>query len=213
MKRIIAFIKLIAAFVFKLWNLPKVQFVVGKIKTLFSAIVVKIRKFFRWPGAQAKNAQESLSVSVGQCVATFVSILTGESISFGGETFYNEEDLLGDITLDTERAKRYMSADGSRDVLMQSMSRAGTREIKFLLGENLDKLKHWGQSPIQKEFNFDFLYKYNTESAEGARIQRHKRCVFIDLPLVGVGRDRGYITAKISFGDVAEVDPTTDKEI
>lgn len=163
--------------------------------------------------ARAANAQESLSVSIGQCTATFVSKLTGESISFGGETFYNDEDLLGDITLDTERAKRHMSADGSRDVLMQSLSRAGTREIKFLLGENLDKLKSWGQSRIQKEFDFDFMYQYNTQSAEGTRIQRHKRCVFIDVPIQGVGRDKGYITAKISFGDVAEVDPTTDKEI
>lgn len=164
------------------------------------------------PAARAAN-QESLSVSVGQCVATFVASLTGESISFGGDTFYNEEDLLGDITLDTERAKRFMSADGSRDVLMQSLPRAGTREIKFLLGENLDKLKRWGQSRVQTEFDFDFLYTYNTQSKAGTRIQRHKRCVFIDLPVQGVGRDRGYITAKISFGDVAEIDPATDKEI
>lgn len=157
--------------------------------------------------------QESLSVSVGQCVATFVANLSGDSISFGGETFYNEEDLLGDITLDTERAKRFMSADGSRDVLMQSLPRAGTREVKFLLGSNLDKLKSWGQSKIQTVFDFDFYYQYNTQSQTGGRIQRHKRCVFVDLPIQGVGRDRGYITAKISFGDVAEVDPATDKEI
>jgi len=177
------------------------------------ALCGAIRRKLRLPAARAANAQESLSVSVGQCVVTFVAILTGESISFGGETFYNEEDLLGDITLDTERAKRFMSADGSRDVLMQSLPRAGTREIKFLLGENLDKLKSWGQARIQKEFNFDFMYKYDTKSAEGTRIQRHKRCVFIDLPLQGIGRERGYITAKISFGDVAEIDPATDKEI
>ena len=158
--------------------------------------------------------QESLSVSVGQCTATFVATRTKESIAFDGSTFYNEEDLLGDITLDTERAKRFMSADGTRDVLMQSLSRAGTREIKFLLGTgNLEKLKSWGQARIQTEFDFDFLYQFNTQSATGTRLQRHKRCVFIDLPLQGIGRDKGYVTAKISFGDVAEVDPTTDKEI
>lgn len=156
---------------------------------------------------------ESLSVSIGQCVATFVASLSGDSISFGGDTFYNEEDLLGDITLDTERAKRFMSADGSRDVLMHSLPRAGTREVKFLLGDNLDKLKSWGQARVQTVFDFDFYYKYNTQTAEGGRIQRHKRCVFVDLPIQGIGRDKGYVTAKISFGDVAEVDPATDKEI
>jgi hypothetical protein len=176
-------------------------------------VLVFLRDLFCVPMARAANAQESLSVSIGQCVATFVANLSGESISFGGETFYNEEDLLGDITMDTERAKRFMSADGSRDVLMQSLPRAGTREIKFLLGENLDKLKNWGQSKVQTVFDFDFLYNYNTQSSTGTRIQRHKRCVFIDLPLQGIGRDRGYVTAKISFGDVAEIDPATDKEI
>jgi hypothetical protein len=184
-----------------------------KITLLLLSIITFFRTLFHLPVARAANTQESLSVSVGQCVATFVSVLTGESISFGGESFYNEEDLLGDITLDTERAKRFMSADGSRGVIMQSMPRAGSREVKFLLGENLDKLKSWGQSRVQKVFDFDFLYKYNTDSAEGARIHRHKQCVFLELPLVGVGRDRGYVTAKISFGDVAEIDPATDKEI
>lgn len=185
-----------------------------KFITMFiSWIQTQLRILFGRPVARAANAQESLSVSIGQCVATFVSKLSGESISFGGETFYNEEELLGDITLDTERAKRHMSADGSRDVLMMSLPRAGTREIKFLLGDNLDKLKSWGQSRIPVVFDFDFLYQYDTQSKAGTRIQRHKRCVFIDLPLQGIGRDKGYVTAKISFGDVAEVDPTTDKEI
>jgi len=180
---------------------------------LFTILLTWFRTLLCMPVARAKNAQESLSVSTGQCTATFVANLSGESISFGGETFYNEEELLGDITLDTERAKRFMSADGSRDVLMQSLPRAGTREVKFLLGDNLDKLKSWGQARIQTVFDFDFMYQYNTQSAAGTRIQRHKRCVFVDLPLQGIGRDKGYITAKISFGDVAEVDPTTDKEI
>lgn len=180
---------------------------------LISVIASFCRRLLKMPVVQAANAQESLSVVMGQCVATFTAKLSGDSISFGGETFYNEEDLLGDITLDTERGKRYMAADGSRGVLIQSMPRAGTREIKFLLGENLDKLKSWGQAKIQSLFDFDFYYSYNTQSTEGARIQRHKNCYFTKMPLAGVGRDRGYITAEISFEDVAEVDPATDKEI
>ena len=180
---------------------------------IIASLMTFARKLFHIPTARAANAQESLSVVLGQCVATFTAKLSGDSISFGGETFYNEEDLLGEITLDTERGKRYMAADGSRGVLIQSMPRAGNREIKFLLGENLDKLKSWGQAKIQTLFDFDFYYAYNTQSAEGARIQRHKNCYFTKMPLAGVGRDRGYITAEISFEDVAEVDPATDKEI
>lgn len=176
-------------------------------------IATFFRALFHVPVARAANAQESLSVVIGQCVATFTAKLSGESISFGGETFYNEEDLLGDITLDNERGKRYMAADGSRGVLIQSMPRAGNREIKFLLGENLDKLKTWGQAKIQTLFDFDFYYAYNAQSTAGARIQRHKNCYFTKMPLAGVGRDRGYITAEISFEDVAEINPLTDKEI
>lgn len=178
-----------------------------------ASFIVIIRRALRIPAARAANAQESLTVVVGQCVATFTAKLTGESISFGGDTFYNEEDLLGDITLDTERGKRHMAADGSRGVLILSIPRAGNREVKFLLGENLDKLKSWGQAKIQTLFDFDFYYVYNTQSAEGARIHRHKNCYFTKMPLAGVGRDRGYVTAEISFEDVAEIDPATDKEI
>ena len=177
------------------------------------SFVTFFRKLFHIPVVSVANAQESLTVIIGQCVATFTAKLTGESISFGGETFYNEEDLLGDITLDTERGKRHMAADGSRGVLIQSIPRAGNREVKFLLGDNLDKLKSWGQAKIQTVFDFDFYYAYNTQSKEGARIQRHKNCYFMKMPLAGVGRDRGYVTAEISFEDVAEINPATDKEI
>lgn len=187
------------------------------MKKIFNSIYIFLFLFFselfNMPAARAMNVQESLSNSVGECIATFVASVTGESIKFAGDTFYNEEDLLGDITLDTERGKRFMSADGSRDVIMHSLPRAGTREVKFLLGTDLDKLKNWGQAKPQKLFDFDFYYKYNTQSAEGARIQRHKRCFFVDMPIQGVGRDKGYVTCKISFGDVAEVDPATDQEV
>ncbi len=184
------------------------------IYIILMMIVTFFRKAFRLPAARAANAtQESLTVIIGRCVATFTAKLSGQSLSFGGDTFYNEEDLLGDITLDTERGKRHMAADGSRGVLILSIPRAGTREVKFLLGDNLDLLKHWGQAKIQTLFDFDFYYAYNTQSNEGARIHRHKNCYFTKMPLAGVGRDRGYVTAEISFEDVAEIDPLTDKEV
>jgi hypothetical protein len=183
------------------------------IQIIIALLAAFVRKLFHAPTARAANAQESLTIIIGQCVATFTAKLTGASISFGGDTFYNEEDLLGDITLDTERGKRHMAADGSRGVLILSTPRAGNREVKFLLGDNLDLLKGWGQAKIQTLFDFDFYYAYNTQSAEGARIHRHKNCYFTKMPLAGVGRDRGYVTAEISFEDVAEINPLTDQEI
>jgi hypothetical protein len=183
------------------------------IYIILMMIVTFFRELFHIPAARAANVQESLTVIIGRCVATFTAKLSGRSLSFGGDTFYNEEDLLGDITLDTERGKRHMAADGSRGVLILSIPRAGTREVKFLLGDSLDLLKHWGQAKIQTLFDFDFYYAYNTQSNEGARIHRHKNCYFTKMPLPGVGRDRGYVTAEISFEDVAEIDPLTDKEV
>jgi hypothetical protein len=158
-------------------------------------------------------AQESLSVSIGECIATFTASLTGESLVFGGDTFYNDEDLLGDITLDTERVARHKAADGSRDVLMHSLTRAGERDVTFLLGSDFDKLKSWAQARVQTVFDLDFYFKYNTQSAEGARIHRHKRCAMKGLPLPAIGREKGYVTCRISFGDVAEIDPATGNEI
>jgi hypothetical protein len=163
--------------------------------------------------AQVKNTQESVSVSVGECIATFTSTLTGESLVFAGDSFYNDNELLGDPTMDTDRANRHMSADGTRDVVMQSLSRAGERDVTFLLGSDFDKLKSWAQSRVQTEFDFDFYFKYNTQTAEGARIHRHKRCVMKALPLQAIGREKGYVTCKISFGDLAEIDPSTGNEI
>jgi hypothetical protein len=158
-------------------------------------------------------AQQSLSVSIGECIATFTDPLAGESVSFGGDTFYNEDELLGEITMKTERGERFMSADGMRDVVMQSLPRAGERDVTFLLGTDYEKLLSWGQRRIQPIFNFDFYYKYDTASAEGARIHRHKRCFFMSPPIPSVARGKGYITAKISFGDISVVDPSTGSEI
>lgn len=159
------------------------------------------------------STQESLSVSIGECIATFTAPLTGETLVFAGDTFYNDEQLLGEPTLDTDRVERHKSADGTRDVLMQSLTRAGERDITFLLGSDLDKLKSWAQRRVQIIFDLDFYYKYNTQSASQARIQRHKRCAMKGLPIQAIGRAQGYVTCKISFGDLAEVDPSTGKEL
>ena len=157
--------------------------------------------------------QESLSISIGECIATFTDPLSGDSISFAGDTMYNEDELLGEITMKTERGERFMSADGTRDVVMQSLPRAGERDVTFLLGTDYDKLLSWGQARVQKIFDFDFYFKYDTQSAEGARIHRHKRCFFTTPPIPSVARGKGYITAKISFGDVAVNNPSTGAEI
>jgi len=157
--------------------------------------------------------QESLSISIGECIATFTDPLSGEAISFAGDTMYNEDELLGEITMKTERGERFMSADGTRDVVMQSLPRAGERDVTFLLGTDYEKLLSWGQSRIQKIFDFDFYYKYDTQSTEGARIHRHKRCFFSTPPIPSIARGKGYITAKISFGDVAVINPATGAEI
>ena len=117
--------------------------------------------------------QQSLSISIGECIATFTDPLSGDTISFAGDTMYNEDELLGEITMKTERGERFMSADGTRDVVMQSMPRAGERDVTFLQGSDLDQLISWGQKRIQPIFDFDFYYKYDTQSAEGARIHRH----------------------------------------
>jgi len=162
--------------------------------------------------ARAKN-QDSLSVSIGECIATFTATLTGETLVFAGDTFYNDDQLLGEITLDTDRVERFKSADGSRDVLMHSLTRAGERDVTFLLGSDFDKLKTWAQARVQTVFDLDFYFKFNTQTSEQARIHRHKRCAMKGLPLQAIARGQGYVTCKISFGDVAEIDPSTGKEI
>jgi hypothetical protein len=156
---------------------------------------------------------ESLSVSIGECIATFTDPISGDSISFGGDTFYNEDELLGEPTMKTDRGERFMAADGTRDVVMQSLPRAGQRDITFLFGTDYEKLLSWGQKRIQPIFDFDFYFKYDTASAEGARIHRHKRCFFVSPPIPSVARGKGYITAKIDFGDVAVINPATGAEI
>ena len=157
--------------------------------------------------------QESISIAPGECIATFTSTKDGKQIVCAGDTFCSEQELLGDINLKSERAERCISADGSRDVLIQNMCRAGDREVTFLLGDNADALLSWAQKRIQSPFTFDFYYKYNKQSSSGARIQRHKRCIFLALPIPAISKDKGYVTCKISFGDVAMIDPSTGAEI
>ena len=52
--------------------------------------------------------QESLSVSIGECIATFTIPLSGESVSLAGDTFYNEDELLGEINMKTEKNNFYL---------------------------------------------------------------------------------------------------------
>lgn len=184
-----------------------------KVITFLLSILIFIRELFRLPAARAANAQESVSIAIGRSVATFVAKLSGESLSFGGDTFYSEDELLSPPELKSERGNRHMAADGSRSATIYSMTRNGTRDIKFLLGDNLDRLVSWGQARIPVAFDFDFLYQRDLQSATGTRIQRHKNCFFVGIPVPGIGKDQGYVTAKIDYEDIAEVDPLTDKEL
>ena len=159
---------------------------------------------------------ESLSISVGECIATFVNTLSNEKVAMTGDSFWNDEQLLGEPTPKVDRGERFPSADGTRDVIMQSAVRAGQRDITFLLGPDdsaYDKILSWAQSRIQVIFDFEFYFKYNSQSAEGARIHRHKRCFFVSPPIPSIERGKGYVTARIDYGDLAVVNPSTGAEI
>ena len=157
---------------------------------------------------------ETLSQAVGQAIATLTANISGQVLSFKGDTFYNDDDLLGEITLDEERGKRFMSADGSRSMIMLSESRAGKRDVTFLYSEDYEQLVSWAQSRIPVVFTLEFYYLYAGQSAEFARIQRHKDCIIVGSPLPPLSREKGaYVKCSVSFGDHALVDPSTGKEI
>lgn len=158
---------------------------------------------------------QSISVSIAECVATFQAYGSStDSFSFAGDTFSNDGDLLGEISLQTELFERYLSADGTRDVSIQSAPRAGQREVSFLYGTDYERLLSWAQRFPQPFFNFDFYYKWYSEDGESARIQRHLRCGFKTLPMISVSRENGgVIRAQINFGDVFLVNPTTGQKI
>ncbi len=158
---------------------------------------------------------QSISVSLAECVATFDFYgPVKTSFVFAGDTFANDGDLLGKITLQTMLFERYLSADGTRDVIIQSAPRAGDREISFLYGTDYEKLLSMAQRFPQPQFNLDFYYKWYSEDGESARIQRHLRCGFKELPMVSVSRENGaFITVPLNFGDAYLVNPTTGQKI
>ena len=157
--------------------------------------------------------QQSRTYALGESICTLTATIGGQVITLDGGSITNDDDMLGAISTDSERAKRFKSADGSRDILIQNESRSGKREITFLHGDTVDKLISWGQARIQTVFNMDYYVKYNTDTGEGSRIQRHKRCIMIDMPIPKISREDGYVKMNISFGDVAWVDPATGKEL
>lgn len=158
---------------------------------------------------------QSIQVSIAECVATFGFYgASTESLVFAGDTFSNDGDLLGEISLQTELFERYLSADGTRDVAVMSAPRAGEREIMFLYGTDFERLLSKAQSFPQPFFNFDFFYKWYSADGVEARIQRHLRCGFKTLPMPRISRENGgVITARINFGDVYAVNPATGQKI
>ena len=58
------------------------------IYIILMMIVTFFREVFHFPAARAANAtQESLTVIIGRCVATFTAKLSGQSLSFGDNPF------------------------------------------------------------------------------------------------------------------------------
>ena len=160
--------------------------------------------------------QQSISYTPGECIATFTDTATGDIVRFTGETFSTEDELLGEITMKSDRAERSVSADGKRDVIIQNMARAAERDITILLGvgsDSFESLLSFAQKRIQVIFDFDFQFIYHTDSSTYSRIHQHKRCFFPTIPVQSIGKDKRIVTAKISFLDVAVIDPSTGQEI
>lgn len=159
---------------------------------------------------------ESVRVNIAECLATLTPIgaaASGGPLQFGGEVAYHESAFLGPITPKYERGNRFMSANAGNDVVMQTNSRAGTRPMTLLLGTDIDRLVSWAQSNPQVMFNLDFYFKYLTDTADLARIQRHLRCFMPVIPTPTIAYDQPTIEIVLDFGDLIQINPVTGQPI
>lgn len=160
-------------------------------------------------------AGTSVRVNIAECVATLTPIgVTSEGpIQFGGEVAFHEAAFLGEVTPKYERGQRYLSAAASNDVVMQTNSRAGTRDMNLLMGTDIDRLTSWAQRNPQQLFNLDFYYKLFTDTANLARIQRHLRCFMPKIPTPIIAYDQALITVTLDFGDLIQINPITGQPL
>lgn len=157
----------------------------------------------------------SVRVNIAECVATLTPIgVTSEGpLQFGGETAFHEAAFLGEVTPKYELGQRYLSAAAQNDVVMQTNSHAGARDMNLLLGTDIDKLISWAQRRPWQMFNLDFYYKLHTDTANLARIQRHLRCFMTKIPIQTVAYDTALITISLDFGDIQIIDPATGQPL
>lgn len=138
------------------------------------------------------------SMDFASVIATFTPKAEGLSpIVFKADVFFNEEEFLSEPQPDKDRARLFMSNDGSAGQYIDLFAIAGKRDIKIFDGDAADKLNGWAFANPQPVFDLAFLYRRNSASDSEARINMHLDCKFINHPARAMSND--IATIKFSF--------------
>lgn len=118
-------------------------------------------------------------------------------ITFSADTFFNEEEILGEAQPTKDRARPFMSNDGTTGQYIDIFAVSGKRDLTIFDGPEADKLQGWALRNPQPMFDLAFTYQRNDQDSSEVRTYLHQDCKFMNHPARVISND--IATVKFNF--------------
>lgn len=152
------------------------------------------------------------SMNFASVIATFTPNATGFSpVVFKSDTFFNEEEFLGEPQPDRERARLFMSNDGNAGQYLDIFAISGKRDITIFDGIQADLLQHWAFNNPQPMFDLSFSYQRNDQTAAEIRTHIHYGCKFMNHPARAMSNDIVVVKFTFKYAKFEILGPTGSK--
>lgn len=139
--------------------------------------------------------------------ATAIAVITPKVAGFApitiqADTFFNEEEFLSEPQPTKDRARPFMSNDGSTIQYIDIFAKAGKRDITLLDGLNTDAFIRLAMNNPQPMFDLNFTYQRNDQDASQIRAQNHIDCKVMNHPIRALSNDIAVVKFTIHYSKI-----------
>lgn len=140
--------------------------------------------------------------------ATAIAILTPKDpslapIAMKADTFFHEEEFLGELQPDMDRARLFMSNDGQTGQYVDRYAITGKRDITLIEGVLTDAMQSWALRNPQPMFDLSFSYQRNSQDASTVVTHMHYGCKTMNHPAKALSNDIVVIKFTIKYSSFA----------
>lgn len=135
-------------------------------------------------------------------LATFTPQDGSPPIQLQSQTWFDEEEFLGETQPAKERGRRFMSTNGVYSQVIQRYATNGKRDITVFDMPQCDQLVSIAQRNPYPIFDFAFRYQREQSDVTSIRVHYHWDCFIENTPFRAISNEIAVVKFTINYGRV-----------